>query len=190
MKGGVAAAIVVLLVILGATAGLLAGTSSSGPSTLTRTSTVTSTAQTDGGGEAFLTKVNGSYYWTDDVSRDITIGMPGYSYFHNGSVAFDGVRFATVCPPIYVGCPVAAGTTATTSVTVMAGAISFNMTFPDKSTETDGGVVGDSTYVLLLSTHTPKAGMLIEWVNDYSGNGVDYAVFLLVSSCGAPSHLC
>ena len=63
------------------------------------------------------------------------------------------------------------------------------MTFPDKSTEAAGGIIGDSVYVFFLSQHRPRAGMLIEYVNDYPHNSVNYGVFLLVSSCCAPPYL-
>jgi hypothetical protein len=116
------------------------------------------------------------------------IGMPGYSYFLNGSVTFDGVKFRTICPASYGGCP---GSNSN-SKTVTIGAISFNMTFPDGTTETAGKVIGDSIFTLIISQHQPRAGMYIEYVNDYGNfsNSVDYAVFLLVSSCGGSPHVC
>ena len=135
-----------------------------------------------------MMKVNGSYYWADDVSRDIVIGLPGYSYFLNASVTFDGVKFQTICPPIYRDCP---GSNSSSTV-VYAGAIRFNVTFPDKTTETVGDVIGDSIFTYVLSQHTPMAGMLIEYVNDYNypNSSSDYAVFLLVSSCSEAPNLC
>lgn len=194
-----------LVLIVGVSAGYFARVASSHPTTntvsttLLVTTTSTTTAATAvtrnqtassssrGKNEAFLMKVNGSFYWADDVSRDISIGAPGYSYFLNGSVTFDGVKFQTICPPIYSGCPVSPGTTVQSQTILLAGAIRFSMTFPDGSTETTGQVIGDSTYTYVISQHYPRAGMLIEYVNDYPNNFVDYAVFLLVSSyCQAP----
>ena len=137
----------------------------------------------------YLMKVNGSFYWADDVSKDIVVQNPGYSYFLNGSVTFDGVTFKTICPPTYAGCPVPPGTTIQNQTIVMAGAIRFNMTFPDKTTETAGNIIGDSIYMFVLSHHYPKAGMLIEYVNDFPHNSVAYGVFLLVSSCRQPPYL-
>jgi hypothetical protein len=135
-----------------------------------------------------MLNVNGSWYWADYVSNDIVIGAPGYSYFLNGSVTFDGVKFQTICPSNYRDCP---GSNSSSTI-VFAGAISFNMTFPDGTNETAGAVIGDSifTYVLSVQHTSPRAGMYIEYVNDYPHNSVDYAVFLLVSSCGGPPHLC
>jgi len=154
-------------------------------STITAYSTTTHVALNN---EAFLMSVNGSYYWADDVSKDIVIGSPGYSYFLNGSIIFDGVKFETICPPTYQICP---GSNSS-AVTALAGAIRFNMTFPDGITETTGNVIGDSIIMYVLSQHVPKAGIFIEYVNDYAtyGNSVDYAVFLLVSSCGRSPYLC
>ena len=166
-----------------------------GQTTKTVTTTITSeptTTQTSAvRGVVSLMDVNGSYYWADDVSRDTVIGMPGYSYFLNGSVIFDGVKFQTICPSYYRDCP---GSNSSSAI-VMAGAIRFNMTFPDNTNETDGAVIGDSIFTYVLSQHSqPRAGMLVEYVNDYDyphyDNGRAYAVFLLVSSCGGPPHLC
>ena len=158
---------------------------------LTITTTYTSTAHPSVlSSEVHLVNVNGSYYWADDVSKDIVVGMPGYSYFLNASVTFDGVTFKTICPPVYSGCPVPTGTTVQNQTIVVAGAIRFSMTFPDKSTETTGEVIGDSIYSYVLSEHSPRAGMLIEYVNDFPRDSADYAVFLLVSSCYAPPYLC
>lgn|GEM_PF-555930 len=186
LKRVLTAIIVALVVILSGAAGYLGGVSTSRAS-LTTTTVYTSTTHTSViDNEVHLTNVNGSYFWADDVSKDIVVGMPGYSYFLNGSVTFDGVNFQTICPPIYRGCP---GSNSSSTI-VLAGAIRFNMTFPDKSTETTGEVIGDTIYSYVLSNHSPRAGMLIEYVNDYPHNSVDYAVFLLVSSCYAPPYLC
>jgi len=139
----------------------------------------------------FLMSVNGTWYWADNISNDIVVGAPGYSYFLNSSVILDGVKFQTICPSIYRDCP---GSNSSSTV-VMAGAIRFNMSFPDGANETVGGVIGDSNILYVFSQHsTPRAGMLIEYVNDYGyphyDNGRAYAVFLLGSSCGGPPHLC
>src|SRR5208283_3510113 len=136
-------------------------------------------------GVVFLMDVNGSYYWADDVSKDIVIGSPGYSYFLNGSVAFDGVNFQTICPSVYRDCP---GSNASSTI-VWAGVIQLKMTFPNGTNETVGRAglfTAIPTYVLSVNS-TQRAGMLIEYVNDYNYpySTTDYAVFLLVSSCGA-----
>ena len=172
--------------IVSAATGYFGGVSTSHTS-LTTTTVYTSTVHTSVlDNEVHLMNVGGSYFWADDVSKDIVVGMPGYSYFLNASVTFDGVQFQTICPPIYRGCP---GSNSSSTI-LHAGAIGFNMTFPDKSTETAGEVIGDLIYSYVLSSHSPRAGMLIEYVNDYPHNSVDYAVFLLVSSCYAPPYLC
>ena len=186
MKRALAATIVALVVILSGAAGYLGGVSTSRASLTTTTVYTSTTHKSVIDNEVHLMNVGGSYYWVDDVSKDIVVGMPGYSYFLNGSVTFDGVNFRTLCPPIYQGCPGSNGS----STVVKAGAIAFNMTFPDKSTEGTGEVIGDTIYSYVLSSHSPRAGMLIEYVNDYPNNSVDYAVFLLVSSCYAPPYLC
>jgi hypothetical protein len=66
------------------------------------------------------------------------------------------------------------------------------VTFPDKTIETVGEVIGDSVFTYVLSQHPPMAGMLIEYVNDYNypNSSSDFAVFLLVSSCGGAPNLC
>jgi hypothetical protein len=193
LKGTTVALVVVVVAILGLGSGFWAGVSNSHQLTtafVTSTSSITTTSfSTEYGpvlnNEVFLMQVNGSFYWADDVSKDITIGMPGYSYFRNASVTFDGVKFQTICPPGYGGCP-GSGSSFTT---VLAGAIRFNMTFPDGRTETGGDVIGDSIYTFVISQHYPRAGMLIEYVNDYPKSPVDYAVFLLVSACCSPPYL-
>jgi hypothetical protein len=196
MRNGAVAALLVVAILAGAGAGYLMKASNSRPSTVSLISTVSNTVTVSFttriapvlNSEVFLTQVNGSFYWADDVSKDTEIGMPGYSYFRNASITFGGVKFQTICPPIYSECPIPAGTTITQE-TVLAGAISFNMTFPDGSTETAGDVIGNSIYLAILSQHQPRAGMLIEYVNDYPNSPVPYAVFLLVSACCAPPYL-
>jgi hypothetical protein len=190
LKKVLAAFTVALVVMLGAATGYFGRISSSHTSLTTTTTYVSTTHTSVLNNEVYLMNVNGSYYWADDVSKDIVVGMPGYSYFLNTSVTFDGVTFTTICPPIYSGCPVPTDTTIQNQTIVMAGAIRFNMTFPDKSTETAAEIIGDSIYSYVLSNHSPRAGMLIEYVNDYPHNSVDYSVFLLVSSCDAPPYLC
>jgi hypothetical protein len=189
LKNELAASAVILVLVLGAAVGYFIGVANLHTNTTTTTIYTSATFTSVSNNGIYLMKVNGSFYWADDVSKDIVIGMPGYSYFLNGSVTFDGVTFTTICPPIYAGCPVPSGTSIQNQTTVMAGAIRFNMTFPDKSTETTGDVIGDSIYMFVLSQHYPKAGMLIEYVNDYPHNSVGYGVFLLVSSCCAPPYL-
>jgi hypothetical protein len=186
LKKEAAYVIVALVVVLGGVAGYFAGVSNSRSSLVTTTAYITTTQTPVLNNEVFMMIVNGSHYWADDVSKDTVIGMPGYSYFLNGSVTFDGVKFQTICPSNYRGCP---GSNSSSTI-VLAGAIRFNMTFADKSTETAGDVIGDSFYVFVISQHSPKAGMLIEYVNDYPHNSVPYSVFLLVSSCDAPPHQC
>jgi hypothetical protein len=124
--------------------------------------------------------VNGSLYYFDDVSSDITVGNPGYSFFHNASVTFLGVKFVTYCPPTYGGCPVPSGTTITTATTMFLGAIRLNATFADKSTETFGAVIGDDPYVFAFSRHSdPQAGVLVVYSTNGSTGG--YKAYLLVS---------
>jgi hypothetical protein len=93
-----------------------------------------------------------------------------------------GVKFQTICPSNYQGCP--NSSTATTTVT--AGAVRFNMTFPDKTIETTGAVIGDSQKVLILSNHVaPRAGMQVEYgpgPYDAVQSNSNYHVFLLVQT--------
>lgn len=175
----------VLVLVVGAAAGYFIGVANSHTNTTTTTTYTSATFTSVSNNGVYLMKVNGSFYWAVDVSKDIVIGMPGYSYFLNGSVTFDGVKFQTICPPNFGGCP---GSNSSSTM-VYAGAIRFNMTFPDKSTETVGSVIGNSIYTFVLSHHYPRAGMLIEYVNDYPHNSLVYGVFLLVSSCCAPPYL-
>jgi hypothetical protein len=202
LKNEILAVVLAMLILASLGIGYFAGVSNRQTSTTTSTRILTSvsfitttahvaTTSPAHGSDVSLLNVSGSYYWADDVSRDINVPNPGYSYFLNGSVTFDGVKFTTICPPTYSGCPGSNGNS-TTVTTVLAGAIRFNMTFPDGTTETTGEVIGDSIFTLVLSQHQPRAGMLIEYVNDYGdfSNSVDYVVFLLISSCGASPYVC
>ncbi|HYB07007.1 MAG TPA: hypothetical protein VEB87_02490 [Nitrososphaerales archaeon] len=195
MRGEIAIALLAIVLVAGAGTGYLLGTSNERVNTSVSTTTTTAVTTEHASaisavlhGDVSLLNVSRTYYWADDVSKDIVIGLPGYSYFLNGSVTFDGVKFETMCPPAYRDCP---GSNSS-STTVTAGAIRFNMTFPDGTIETAGDVIGDSIFTLVLSQHQPRAGMLIEYVNDYGNfsNSVDYAVFLLVSSCGKSPYVC
>ena len=185
-------ALLALFTILTLSFAALAAYEAESPSrTKTATTTIavtipSATAVAQNNHEVILMSLSGSYYWADDVSMDTVIGLPGLSYFLNGSITFDGVKFQTICPATYRDCP---GSNSSSAI-VAAGDMQFNMTFPDKTTETAGNVIGDSIYTLILSQHSPRAGMLIEYVNDYPNNTADYGVFLLVSSCGGPPHLC
>jgi hypothetical protein len=127
------------------------------------TRTVTTTMQSTGP-EVMLMTINETQYYADDVSNDFALQNPGYSYILNGSITFMGVQFRTNCPPVYAGCPEPPGSTNQTRETVTLGVISFNMTWQqDKSSETAGGMIGDSTYVYFLSKRAgPSAGILIE----------------------------
>jgi hypothetical protein len=119
--------------------------------------------------------VNGSLYYADDITSDITIGFPGYSFFHNASVTFLGVRFETYCPPSYGGCPVPPGVTETTVTTMTIGAIRLNATFPDKSSEFISAPIGDDDYIFTFMHHTnPQAGVLIVYSEGFKA-------YLLVS---------
>ena len=161
-------------------------------STFTKTVTTQQTTQTSAArGTVFLMNVSGSYYWADDVSRDIVIGSPGYSYFLNGSVTFDGLTFQTICPPIDQGCP---GSNSSSTV-VWADVVQLNIKFPGGSNETIGRAGYFEplpTYILTINHTSPRAGILVEYVGDYNypHSPVPYAVFLLVSSCGGAPNLC
>lgn len=136
-----------------------------GRPTVESTQTVTTTVYPSGG-EILLMTINGVQYYADDVSNDMVFQNPGYSYLRNGSVTFMGVTFETNCPQGYSGCPQPPGSANQTRTVLGAGVISFNMTWQqDKSSETAGGMIGDSTYVYFLSKRTgPSAGILIEYV--------------------------
>jgi len=120
--------------------------------------------------------VNGSLYYADNITSDITIGFPGYSYFNNASVTFLGVKFETYCPLSYEGCPAPPGTTRTITYTTMSlGVVGLNMTFLDKSTEYISALIGDDDYIFAFTHHTdPQAGVLII----YDGG---FKAYLLVS---------
>ena len=125
-------------------------------------------------------RVNGTSYYADDVSNDTVVGNPGPSYFLNGSVTFDGVKFDLLCPPSYDMCPAEEGVSQSV-VTFGIGSFTFNMTFQDGKTETAGNLIGDLDYSLALSQHTnPRAGMLVEYFS-YQSPVTIFRVFLLVS---------
>ncbi|HUI86089.1 MAG TPA: hypothetical protein VLY21_02905 [Nitrososphaerales archaeon] len=170
MRNGVAVALVAIALVIGA------GTGYVWSAGVIQSRTVTETLYRPTSGQhlqPLVMEVNGSLYNVDDVSNDTVVQNPGYSYFVNGSIAFEGVRFATICPPYYSGCP--GGTASQVKTIVMAGAIMFNMTFPISFNETAGGVIGDLSYAYFLSHHIgPRAGILIE-------SGQYPRVFLLVS---------
>src|SRR5271169_1023049 len=128
-------------------------TESFSTSALSTTSEGPSTSQTTSTAQAQIITVNGSQYYADDVSTNVSVGNPGYSFFHNASMTFLGVKFETYCPPSFSGCPIPAGTTITTATTMFLGAIRLNTTFPDKSAETIGGVIGDIIYFFVFSHH-------------------------------------
>jgi hypothetical protein len=178
MRTGAIAALLVVAIVIGAGAGYLVGVSSQRLTTLVSTTTLTATYANE---NALVMNVGGSLYYADNVSSDMEVQNPGYAYFLNASVTFDGVKFETVCPQSYSEClaPIGNKTTQTVTVTVPPlGVYRFDMTFPDGKTETTEGFLDDASYTLALSNHvSPRAGMLIE------GNG-PYHAFLLVSSCG------
>ena len=127
------------------------------------------------GGTSHMTTVSGTTYCTDDVTNDAVVQNPGYAYFLNGSVTFMGVTFQMICPSSFLGCPGTSNVTEKT--TVLAGAITLVLTFPDKTTETIGGVIipMPSNGVTLLSKHVnPTAGIMIARTNS------SYQVNLLV----------
>lgn len=172
MRNGAIAALLVVAILVGAGVGYLVGANASG----SQTGKVVATTP-----NVFEMSVNGSFYIAADISSEIVVQNPGYAYFRNASVTFDGVKFETICLPEYSGCPVPSGSTTAQTVTVVGlRAYRFNMTFPDGTTETAGGVIGDVPYTFAVSNHAyPRAGMLIEYVT-YNGNG-SYHAFLLVS---------
>jgi len=143
-------------------------------STYAATTTITESLTVPVIGPPTMT-VNGSLYYADNVTMDISGGNPGYLHFQNTSVTFLGVKFDTYCPPSYGGCPVTTGTTIMAQTSMSIGAIRVNATFPDDSTETMNAVIGDLDYVFLLSRHgNPQTGVLVV----YSGG---YKAYLLVS---------
>lgn len=184
MKNGTIAALLVVAILAGAGAGYFIGSTGQRQTTLVSTTTLPATQVNR---NVFVMNVSGSFYYADDISSDVVLQNPGYAYFRNASVTFDGVKFETICPQGYSGCPVPSGNTTTQIVTqVLIGVYKFNMTFPDSTTETTQGFIGDTTYTFALSNHvSPRAGMLIEYIeynypNNLSGNG-PYHTFLLVS---------
>jgi hypothetical protein len=118
--------------------------SSSGSST---TSSATSDVKACGVGTQVI-KLNSTEYCAIDVANDTVIGSPGYSYFLNDSVTFEGVEFQTICPSIYQGCP---GANSSAS-SVKLGAMSFIMAFPDNTNETESSVIADGYYAQILRT--------------------------------------
>jgi hypothetical protein len=200
MRNGVVAVLVVLVIALGVGTGYLVGASNQRTTTSVSITTVTTSITTvttsitaastayANKSSVFVMNVNGSFYYADDISSDVVVQNPGYAYFRNASVTFDGVKFVAICPQGYSGCPVPSGNTTTQTVTqILISVYKFNMTFPDSTTETTLGFIGDATYTFALSNHvSPRAGMLIEYIeynypNNLSGNG-PYHTFLLVSS--------
>jgi hypothetical protein len=163
MRNEVVAAFVILLVIASAGVGYLVGYSGQHTTTLVSTTTLPATYVNK---NVFVMNVNGSFYYADDISSDVVVQNPGYAYIRNASVTFDGVKFETICPQGYSGCPVPSGSTTTqTVIQVRLGVYRFNMTFPDSTTETAQGFIGDATYTFALSNHvSSRAGMLIEYI--------------------------
>jgi hypothetical protein len=198
MRNGTLAALLVVALIIGIAFGAvifprtlnLSSTQTTTVSTVQTTTLVSTTTlpATYVNKGVFIMNVNGSFYYADDVSSDIEVDNPGYAHFHNASVTFDGVKFETICPQEYSGCPEPAGNK-TVQTQVWMGVYEFNMTFPNGTTETTQGFIGDSTYTFALSNHaSPRAGILIEYIeynypNNLLGNG-PYHTFLLVSPCG------
>jgi hypothetical protein len=124
------------------------------------------------GTAARQTTINGSNYCVIDVSGDIIVNNPGYSYFINGSVTFLGVKFQTICSSNYQGCPNSTGS----STQMMIGAIKLNMTFPDQTVETAGQAIGTSEHILILSNHfAPRGGLQYDY-----GPSPHFRVLLLV----------
>ena len=128
------------------------------------------------------TNVNGSLYYSDDVSSDTTVGFPGYSYFHNTSVTFRGVKFQTYCPPSFIGCPAFTGTTTTTYTytTASAGVMFLTVTFPDKTNQTVSAIIGDDDYIFAFTHHDNiQAGFLVVYSTSAAGG---FKVFLLIKN--------
>ena len=133
-----------------------------------------------------LLSMNGSTFCANDISSDIAIENPGYSYFLNQSVDFMGIKFVTWCPAEYAGCPGQSGGSSETQTMLYASAIRVNITFPDKSSETIGAVIGDTSHLLLISKHAnPHAGLSIQLVSN--GYSTGYRVLLLVEDSNPPS---
>lgn len=127
---------------------------------------------------------NGTTFCTDDVTNDTVVQNPGgYTYFRNNSIIFMGINFTTICPQGFYGCP---GTSNNSEVTTMAaGALRVNLTFPDKTIESLGGIIGINYNLTLLSTHTnPRAGIML--LDTRSG----YEVYLLVQPVATTSTVC
>jgi hypothetical protein len=184
MKNSLVAVLTVAMLVLGSGAGYFASQNSQNTRVVTSTTTVANvTSNSVFHSNVFLMNVNGSLYYADDVSDDTVVQNPGYGYL-NGSVTFSGVKFQTNCPAIYSGCPVSASNTITSRITVLAGDVNTNATFPDGVTERIPLLIGDLTYALALSHHSsPRAGILVESVfYPPDARSLHFKVFLLVSS--------
>ena len=73
--------------------------------TVTSASSISSTTLTFSSCSTVI-NVNGTEYCALDVSSDILLGNPGYSYFMTAdAIVFNGVTFRTICPSGYQGCP-------------------------------------------------------------------------------------
>lgn len=133
-----------------------------------------------------LLSMNGSTFCAIDISSDIAIENPGYSYFLNQSVDFMGIRFVTWCPSAYAGCPGQSNGSSETQTALYTSAIRMSITFPDRTSETIGAVIGDASHLLLISKHTdPHAGLSIQFVSN--GYSASYRVLLLVEDLNPPS---
>ena len=151
--------------------------------TVTSTSSISSTTLTFSSCSTLI-NVNGTEYCALDVSSDILLGNPGYSYFMTAdAIVFNGVTFRTICPSGYEGCPNAVQNSTVTIVGI--GAISLGLTFQDKANETLGSVLGDfSGNLTILSNHrNPRAGFSVEYVQPTGTNkGPLFRTFLLVQA--------
>ncbi len=136
------------------------------------------------GSNSSIATVNETTFCSDDVSNDIVVQNPGgYAYFLNGSIIFMGVNFTSICPQGYYGCPGMSGTKQVTTMSV--GVVRLDLTFPDQTTETIGGIIGINYFLTLLSTHAnPRAGIML--LDTHSG----YQVFLLVQAPIAYTTTC
>ena len=121
-------------------------------STVTAIHTVVSYA-----GCGTLMEINGTGYCAIEVSNDIVLGNPGYSYFTSAdAIMFNGVTFTTICPSGYRGCPNASAYRTITDLS--AGDISLSLTFQDKASEIVGNVLPEYGILTILSIHTnPRA---------------------------------
>ena len=141
--------------------------------TVTSASSISSTTLTFSSCSTVI-NVNGTEYCALDVSSDILLGNPGYSYFMTAdAIVFNGVTFRTICPSGYQGCPNVSADKTITQLT--AGDIVVRLSFQDGTNETVGSVIGDlSGNLTILSIHgNPRAGILITGL---------YRTFLLVEA--------